>query len=620
MIQKSEQQEIDRQGRRLLREALEPLGWVLTGFEEDYGIDYDVQVFVNGSPDGLWFKIQLKSSASCEYSADGTFVSLQLDLDHAKHYALEIRDPIFLVHVDVHAKKVFWCAPQLDNELIRKLTAGENLSSATVRVPTSNLLADTAEKFLETVEKLYVVLGHRTLIDSSISSFAESLKYHPGEEKLREEFQRKSDFLRFRKIQELFVNKLYAEARSRGQAIILDPDSSIENKFWAQEVIGPIDWAEAVNRNECQTELPKIYLENAKKLQAMSKKGPPYLKLFALIAKKAAELDKLAIDNWGLTILLHQHRTPAGNPLMELNAFAGLALSTKAVIKKYNQCLRLAGYAAKSQRRWFLTRALAKIPYASASFVGRIGRMEEIEMGKSGVQFQASILQVCKLIAWIGEESGDQEAVGMAVTSALLPIRSTEADAFKWAIMTLDRITDSTVKANVTGMIERQMMRWRGERPEGDYHPDPYLQILENAAGSLDIDISDKSAPLYQGLQIAARDNSPERVLRTCEHIVTSMGATGPTARQIAAVFGTQMAGSKVVHCALHNYHYEAKDFDLALGEFKLKYCDSCPDRTPRPSEWRFTEAVRHEFEEKHHEFITKFNETGSGFRFTKSD
>ena len=47
MIQKSEQQEIDRQGRRLLREALESLGWVLTGFEEDYGIDYDVQVFVN---------------------------------------------------------------------------------------------------------------------------------------------------------------------------------------------------------------------------------------------------------------------------------------------------------------------------------------------------------------------------------------------------------------------------------------------------------------------------------------------------------------------------------------------------------------------------------------------
>jgi len=49
MIKKSEQQDIDRKGRRLLREALESLGWVSTGFEEDYGIDNDVQVFSDGS-------------------------------------------------------------------------------------------------------------------------------------------------------------------------------------------------------------------------------------------------------------------------------------------------------------------------------------------------------------------------------------------------------------------------------------------------------------------------------------------------------------------------------------------------------------------------------------------
>jgi hypothetical protein len=88
MIQKSEQQEIDREGRRLLRDALEPLGWVVTGFEEDYGIDYDVQVFVDDGPSGLWFKIQLKSSTSSYRSADGTFISVPLSLDHAKHYAL----------------------------------------------------------------------------------------------------------------------------------------------------------------------------------------------------------------------------------------------------------------------------------------------------------------------------------------------------------------------------------------------------------------------------------------------------------------------------------------------------------------------------------------------------
>jgi hypothetical protein len=273
MIQKSKQQDIDRAGRRILREALERLGWVVTGFEEDYGIDNDVQVFSDGRATGLWFKIQLKSSASSDRSADGTFVSVQLDLDHARHYALEIRDPVFLVHADVQAKEVFWYAPQLDNDLVQKLTGGENASTVTVRVPTSNPLPASADQLLNTLELLYVVLGHRTLAASTMASFANSLKYQPGQEKLREEFYRKTDFLRFEKIQELIEQRIYAEARTRAQLIVSDPDSSIENKFWAQEVIGNINWSEAVSKAHSQPELPMILLANAKVLQQMSKAG-----------------------------------------------------------------------------------------------------------------------------------------------------------------------------------------------------------------------------------------------------------------------------------------------------------------------------------------------------------
>jgi hypothetical protein len=170
MIEKSEQQDIDRQGKLLARGALETLGWVLTEIHEDYGVDYVVQVFVNGSPNGLWFKIQLKSSASSNRSADGTFISVQLDLDHARHYAVELRDPIFLIHADIQSRTVFWAAPQLDNELVRKLNSAENASTVTIRVPTSNLLPLTAPEFLKTLEKLYVVLGQRTLAGSSMAS------------------------------------------------------------------------------------------------------------------------------------------------------------------------------------------------------------------------------------------------------------------------------------------------------------------------------------------------------------------------------------------------------------------------------------------------------------------
>ncbi len=297
MIQKFKQQDIDREGQRLLRESLEPLGWVLTEFKEDYGIDYDVQVFADGSATGLWFKIQLKSSASSSHSTDGSFISVQLDIDHAKHYALELKEPLFLIHADLQLKKVYWHALQLDNELVRKIMSGIPASTITVRIPISNSIPDTAAALLQASEKISIVLANRSLAGSSLSSFAESLKYQPGEDKLREEFQHKNDLLKLRKIHEFLILRQYSEARARALAISSDPDASIENRFWAAQKTGTINWSEAVSKDRPQVELPLIYLRNAKDLQALTKSGPPHLKFFALTMRKAAELDQLTMNN-----------------------------------------------------------------------------------------------------------------------------------------------------------------------------------------------------------------------------------------------------------------------------------------------------------------------------------
>jgi hypothetical protein len=620
MIQKSIQQDIDLEGQRLLEQALGPLGWVINPIEHDFGIDYDVQVFADGSPTGVWFKIQLKSSAHSEYSSDSSFISQQLETGRARHYALELRDPVFLIHADTLAKRVFWCAPQRDRELISKVKRGEPSAEVTARVPTCNLLPNTAEALLRTIEELYVILANRTLADSPVSAFAESLKHLPGENALREEFQHKNDVLKLRKVHELLVARQYPEARSRAQAVLSDPDSSIENRFWALEQLGDIDWGEAVNQDRPQSELPLIYLKNAKELQVLTKSGPSHLKFFALIVRKAAELDRLVIDNWGLAILLQQHRGPAGNLLMAVKAYADYAASTQRVIAKYNQCLRLARYGSNFRGRWILPRALNRIVQAVGSFIGRIGRLEFTEIGGAASQFHTSVLQICKLMAWIAEESGDQDALALAVVASLLPVSSQETDAFRWAVRTLDRITDPDVKQKAVQIMERHIRRWRGEVVEGDRYNNPAQQLVENAAASLGIDPSDESNPIVQGLRIAARDNTPERVLKTCEHILASRGATGPTARQIEMLFGIQTAGSKIIHCALHKYHLEAKDLDSAFAEFKPQYCDSCPDRAPRHAEWKYSQEFQNGFNEKHIQFIRDFNATGAGFRLTSSD
>ena len=90
-----------------MRAIFEPLGWAVNKIQADYGIDFDIQIFEQHQATGEWFKVQLKSSESTEYSTHGDFISETLPTSHAAHYSAEIADPIFLIHADVRAKKIF---------------------------------------------------------------------------------------------------------------------------------------------------------------------------------------------------------------------------------------------------------------------------------------------------------------------------------------------------------------------------------------------------------------------------------------------------------------------------------------------------------------------------------
>jgi len=224
------------------------------------------------------------------------------------------------------------------------------------------------------------------------------------------------------------------------------------------------------------------------------------------------------------------------------------------------------------------------------------------------------------LAAWISEDAGDTEGVASALLGALVTTNSEDTDEYRWALETAQALPDEEMRANVLLKLERAKKRWAGELVEGDYHGDTIWQIIQNMASELGIDLSDENDPMVRSLRIAAKDNTSERVLATCEHIVDSLGATGPIARQITRLFNISTAGSKVIHCALHNYHVEGKDLDSAYGEFKRRHCDSCPDRRPRPEGWRGTEEEIWEIRNRNRDFVAKLTGTPNGFRYTKED
>jgi Domain of unknown function (DUF4365) len=75
----------DSLGEAQMRAIFEPLGWAVNKIQSDYGIDFDIQIFEQHQATGEWFKVQLKSSESTEYSTRGDFLSETLSTSHATH-------------------------------------------------------------------------------------------------------------------------------------------------------------------------------------------------------------------------------------------------------------------------------------------------------------------------------------------------------------------------------------------------------------------------------------------------------------------------------------------------------------------------------------------------------
>lgn len=616
MITKPEAHDIDSAGERLLREVLEPQGCVVNTVKRDYGIDYNVQVFDGTSPSGTWFHVQLKSSASSQYSSDRTFISQEITVDHARHYALEMREPLLVIHADVESKSVYWYAPQLDRHLVVVLT-NTKAQSTTFRIPTHQKLPTTSPELLKSVQKTILVLATRELTSAPAQSFAENLRTLPDQEKLYRAFQDKNDLLKLYKISDLYNERKYDEARLRADGITADPDSTIESKFWAQTQLEGIDFSETVQSGKPQSELPKVTLKHAKALQKLTASGPQYLKFYSLIARHAAELEILIYENLGLSMALQHHLQNAGHPMMALGLYARHTALTQRIVSKYNRCVRLARYASNYPDRWMLGRAILRIVKAIAPYTITLGAEGEVESANA---FARSALQICKVSAWICNETGDGDGVVLAILDALMTTHSENSDAYLWAMQMINAIVDPELREDALRLIDRAKRRWRDETVDGDYQGDPIWQIIQNMASGLGVDISDETSPLVRGLKIAARDDSPERVLVNCEHLLVSLGAIGPTARQIRRIFSITTAGSKAVHCTLHNFHVEGREQDAAYAEFKRTHCDFCPDKKARPEGWRYVGDIRAEFEAKHHDFVARLNGTSCGFRFTDED
>ncbi|MGC1159113.1 MAG: hypothetical protein WA891_15090, partial [Acidobacteriaceae bacterium] len=313
--------------------------------------------------------------------------------------------------------------------------------------------------------------------------------------------------------------------------------------------------------------------------------APRPFKFYALVDRRGAELEVLTHEIFSVHMLQTAHLQRGGDPLVVLDTYVRKALLARRISAKYNQCVRLARYAARSPEPWLAGRAFAGVITSLASYAAALRREGQTKPVEA---FARSALSVSKFAAWASQVTDDVDGLVMALESAVLIPRSEDSETYKWAIDTARAIADPAARQNAIEGLESAARRFRGEKIPGDIVGDTVWQALQNMATARGVDISDETSPLVRALRIAVRDDTPDRVVKNCGYSLVSYGAIGPMALLANRLFNMKTACSKVIHCRLHNFHVEGKEFDSAYAQFKAQHCDICPDRKPRPETWKF--------------------------------
>ena len=163
-MKRPRQHEIDELARRQFRSALPP-SWVCRRMPEDYGVDYEVEVFHDGRSTGHLFKVQLKGRGAAEFSSDGRWAAITMPVDTLEYLCEELRIPTVVVVADLATGMSYWATPMLDQELRSRLReARENhQQQLTLRVPTDNRLSDGTQALTDALLDMEQQIASRVL-------------------------------------------------------------------------------------------------------------------------------------------------------------------------------------------------------------------------------------------------------------------------------------------------------------------------------------------------------------------------------------------------------------------------------------------------------------------------
>jgi hypothetical protein len=558
----------DTLGQTQFRAALEGLGWTVNPAANDYGSDFEVEVFQAEKSTGVSFKVQLKSSRAPDYSADGDCMSVQIPRESAEYMCRELHAPIILVQADVEQKRTFWSAAQLDTQAMRSL-ARLPTGHVTFRIPTKNHLPDTWGGLLQAVSQTETLLSLRSLLNEPFPSFLDSIEGRVDKDSVRADLKNKSDAIRVQQAHELLKAGSIDRARAKISNILVDSDASVEIRFWALLTSEDIETAEASKRGATPEAQAAVRLSIASRLRALTDNGPRHLKFYAVLVKRASELLLLSSRDWAQHLNWKLHET-GGDPFWRAQLAFERARLTRQVARKYNECARLARYASTSEHLWALPQALTRIALGLAMF---IQRLRGDGLTAQAAAYRDSALSICRLAARVAVFFGDEETLSNAAGAAGTLAEDTSSEAYKWAHQTFDLLSNKQVKDELIARLESFGHQLDTSASEYQISIEEEQRTYASmATAALGIDLSATDDLIADAVRIGIADFDPTRILRNCQQLFVSLGSHG----MLGEWLRLPTIGTKFLHCTLHGHMVGGVSLDSVYTDFRHDFCDSC--------------------------------------------
>ncbi len=596
-MKQPEQHSIGRLAERCFVKSL-PSSWpARKQSEDDYGIDYEIEVFKpeGGSFEstGIIFKAQIKGTKKIQISTDGKIISFNLDIEKGRYLLEEIKIPAIFVICDVISDNCYWTELQSNHKILESYEKAKanSQNSFTIHIEVSSTVRKNHNKIVEAVARCISTLSLRQFTECSVLDFIDSAEFI-DEDRLLEEIKVKKGALEYYKLEKYIASKDREGASKTVELLLKNPDTPVEIKFAATLVKVNLFVMIARNGDEERSGFYEKRQEIEQEALEIVKEGPPNLKALASALICASELQIKCFEDYHLyTNFLMQQQQP--DIYWLLCIIHRRSVLVKEIINKFNECNKKLTNILEKRYYAAFPQAVGRICESINQLVLRM-RIEGLnETAKKFVFWADNVLNMAKRIA--------KEYELWTLVSYLAYEKALFADIrdrndiekrFKLAEDWIESIPGDEVREKGrTKLLEVRQIVSNNKRLGQPLEIAEEQEYYRRQAQALGIRIDDSNNDTAKAVKIGIDDLNPERILKNCVYLFVRI----VNVSDIGNMLNLLTVGNKEVKCIIHGHTMEGFSLDIIFKEFQGVYCSGCKNRKPHSKDWRWSREWQQE-------------------------